>query len=157
MREPVMACIGVGANLGDALQTVRQALAQLAQLPGTQVWAQSGLYRSAPVGAQGPDFINAVALIQTQLSAPQLLDAVQQLETAAGRLRPYPNAPRTLDVDVLLYGQARIDSARLTVPHPRMWARAFVLKPLAQVWPDAVPLACLQAVGSQKVVLLDGD
>mgnify|MGYP000334820707 FL=1 len=105
--------------------------------------------------ASGPDFINAVARIETSLSAPQLLQALQSLEQAAGRERPYPNAPRTLDLDILLYGDARIDSPTLTVPHPRMRGRAFVLHPLADVGPERVSQAELLAVQSQAMEALE--
>ena len=116
---------------------------------------RSRLYRSAPHQASGPDFVNAVARIQTTLTAPDLLQALQTLELAAGRERPYPNAPRTLDLDLLLYGQARIDSPRLTVPHPRMWDRAFVLRPLADVAPEWVSAERLRAVQDQIIDVME--
>ena len=102
-------------------------------LPHSQVLRQSSLYLSAPIQAQGPDFVNAVVALQTQLSAPDLLSALQSIEVLAGRERPYPNAPRTLDLDLLLYGQAQMDSPALTLPHPRMRQRAFVMTPLAEL------------------------
>lgn len=154
-RPGVQAAIALGANLGDAAATVRQALIWLGQMPGTQLLAASSLYRTAPWEASGPDYINAVVLVQTQLTAPDLLQAIQQLEWQAGRERPYPNAPRTLDLDVLLYGQASISSPRLTVPHPRMWQRAFVLHPLAEVMPALVSPQALAAVSDQKIERLD--
>ena len=132
-------------------------MAALALLPGTQLTASSRLYRTAPHEASGPDFVNAVARISTGLSAPALLDALQAIETAAGRERPYPNAPRTLDLDLLLYGDARIDSPRLTVPHPRLRARAFVLQPLADVARERVSKAELQAVQDQPITPLEPD
>lgn len=147
----VSAYIGVGANLGDALATVRAALQSLAALPGCTLVAQSSLYRTAPVDSTGPDYVNAVARLDTTLTAPALLRALQQLEYAAGRERPYRNAPRTLDLDVLLYGSARIDSPSLTVPHPRMHQRAFVLVPLAEIAPQQVDAAWLQAAQSQAI------
>ena len=150
-RDPVTAFIALGANLGDARQSVEDALQALARLPDTRVSARSRLYRTAPHEATGPDFINAVARIETGLNAPALLDALQAIEHAAGRERPYVNAPRTLDLDILLYGDARIDSARLTVPHPRMQGRAFVLHPLADVAPERVSAADLLAVLNQPV------
>lgn len=154
-REPVTAFIALGANLGDALASVRQALQDLAHLPQTRVVAVSRLYRSAPHEASGPEFINAVARVETGLTAPDLLDALQALECAAGRERPYLNAPRTLDLDILLYGEARINSSRLTVPHPRMAGRAFVLRPLADVAPDQVSADALQAVQAQAIQALE--
>lgn len=155
MREPVTACIALGANLGDARHTVLQAMDDIGQLPGCSVLATSRLYRTAPWQAQGPDFVNAVVKVATTLTAPALLQALQTLEQAAGRERPYLNAPRTLDLDILLYGAGRIASPELTVPHPRMMQRAFVLYPLADVWPDAVQSQDLQRVQDQAISLLD--
>jgi len=154
-RTPVVACVALGGNLGDARATVLQAFESLARLHGVSDLQRSRLYRSAPQQASGPDFVNAVARIQTTLTAPDLLQALQALELAAGRERPYPNAPRTLDLDLLLYGQARIDSPQLTVPHPRMWQRAFVLRPLADVAPEWVSAAQLQAVQDQSIAAME--
>lgn len=148
-RVPVGVHVALGANLGDAAQTVRAALAALDCLPQTRLLRASSLYRTAPWEAQGPDFINAVAALETRLTAPDLLTALQALEQAAGRERPYLNAPRTLDLDLLTYGTGRVDSARLTVPHPRLWERAFVLVPLAEITPEAVPPSALVAVSGQ--------
>ena len=127
--------VGLGGNLGDAKRTVIDALDALARLPRTQRLAISSLYRSAPVDAGGPDFINAVAELQTELSPLQLLRELQALEQAAGRERPFRNAPRTLDLDLLLYGQRVLDTDVLTVPHPRLQLRAFVLQPLLELAP----------------------
>ena len=156
-RDPVTAFVALGGNLGDAQACVRWALDALATLPQTRLSARSRLYRTAPHEASGPDFINAVARIETGLSVPQLLDALQALENEAGRQRPYVNAPRTLDLDILLYGDARIDSPRLTVPHPRMQGRAFVLYPLADIAPERVPAAALAAVCGQPIEALEDD
>lgn len=153
-RDPVTAWVALGGNLGDARATVLQAIDALARLPESQLMARSRLYRTAPHEASGPDFINAVVRLQTGLTAPALLDALQAIETAAGRERPYPNAPRTLDLDVLMYGDACIDSPRLTVPHPRLRTRAFVLHPLADVSPERVSAADLQAVRDQPIFAL---
>lgn len=153
-RDPVTAFVALGGNLGDARATVLQAFQDLAGLPETRLMARSRLYRTAPHEASGPDFINAVARIETGLSAPELLQALQTLEHAAGRERPYPNAPRTLDLDILLYGDARIDSPKLTVPHPRMRGRAFVLRPLADVAPERVSAADLLVVQGQPIEAL---
>lgn len=155
MREVVTAYIGIGANLGDAVAQVRTAVRWLDEVPLTRCTAASGLWRSAPVDASGPDYCNAVAAVATRLSAPALLQALHALEARAGRARPYRNAPRTLDLDLLLYGKARIQSPRLTVPHPRMWARAFVLVPLAQIAPALVDPAALQAVAGQGIQPLE--
>lgn len=147
----VIAYVALGANLGDARAAVISGLQALNHLPSTRVTRASSLYRTAPWEAHGPDFINAVAEVETGLSAPALLAELQALELAAGRERPYVNAPRTLDLDVLLYGEGRIDSPKLTVPHPRMWERAFVLVPLAEVAPARVPAHVLQAVAGQAI------
>jgi 2-amino-4-hydroxy-6-hydroxymethyldihydropteridine diphosphokinase len=151
MREPVTAYVGLGANLGKPLQTVRDALDRIGELPRTALVRHSSLYRTAPVDAGGPDYINAVAEIETRLSAPELLVQLQRLEGEAGRERPYRNAPRTLDLDLLLFGGGRIESAFLQVPHPRMHERAFVLVPLAEIAPDRVPAALLAAVSGQSL------
>ncbi|HSV55273.1 MAG TPA: 2-amino-4-hydroxy-6-hydroxymethyldihydropteridine diphosphokinase [Burkholderiaceae bacterium] len=153
-REPVSAYVALGANLGDAVLTVTDSLQALAAVPQTQLICQSSLYRSAPVDAGGPDFINAVAEILTRLSAPELLRQLQVLELAAGRERPYRNAPRTLDLDLLLYGNARIDSPALTVPHPRMGERAFVLLPLAEIAPQWLPASRASHIASQRIARL---
>lgn len=155
--ESVTAYVALGANLGDAQATVRQALRDLQRLPRSRVVACSRLYRTAPLEASGPDFINAVARIETALTALELLEALQALENAAGRERPYHHAPRTLDLDLLLYGQARIESPRLTVPHPRMRERAFVLVPLAELVPHEVRLADLYAVQGQSITPVQDD
>ncbi|WP_101047913.1 2-amino-4-hydroxy-6-hydroxymethyldihydropteridine diphosphokinase [Macromonas nakdongensis] len=151
MRPPVSAYIALGANLGDARATVAAAIQVLDRLPDTRLLRASSLYRTAPWEATGPDFINAVAEVATGLNAPSLLRALQAQELAAGRERPYRNAPRTLDLDLLLYGDARIDSPELTVPHPRLWERAFVLQPLAEIAPQRVPAERLQAVAGQGI------
>ena len=151
LRDPVLAVVGLGANLGDAQGAVLRAIDDLGRLPATVLEQASGLYRSAPHEAEGPDFINAVVCIRTCLSAPDLLDRLQALEQAAGRERPWRHAPRTLDLDLLLYGDARIDSARLVVPHPRILERAFVLRPLAEVLPARVSAAQLAAVAGQRI------
>ncbi|MGB3067012.1 MAG: 2-amino-4-hydroxy-6-hydroxymethyldihydropteridine diphosphokinase [Ottowia sp.] len=150
-REPVTAYVALGANLGDAQGAVVAAMRQLDNLPHTRVSGRSSLYRTAPVDSGGPDYINAVAGISTRLSAPDLLRSLQQLELAAGRERPYRNAPRTLDLDLLLYGDGRIDSPLLTLPHPRMTERAFVLVPLAEIAPGRVPPEALAAVARQRI------
>ena len=151
MSQPVLAHVALGANLGDARATVRDAIAALDRLPQTRLLRASALYRSAPWEASGPDFINAVAAIETGLGAHELLHALQALELQAGRERPYRNAPRTLDLDLLLYGDALIDSPELIVPHPRLRERAFVLLPLAEITPLLVSAAELQAVAGQVI------
>jgi len=132
---PVTAYVGLGANLGDAEGTVRNAIAALNELDATRLTAQSSLFQTAPVDAGGDDYVNAVAQLQTALPPQRLLHALQEIERRYGRERPYVNAPRTLDLDLLLYGRERIASPELTVPHPRMTARAFVLIPLLQIDP----------------------
>jgi 2-amino-4-hydroxy-6-hydroxymethyldihydropteridine diphosphokinase len=131
----ITAYIGIGANLGDALGTVRSAIADIGTLPSTRISGKSSLFRTAPVDADGDDYINAVVRIETDLPPQDLLAHLQVLEQGAGRERTYRNAPRTLDLDVLLYGSQRIASDRLVVPHPRMTQRAFVLIPLLQIDP----------------------
>ncbi|MHA4868133.1 2-amino-4-hydroxy-6-hydroxymethyldihydropteridine diphosphokinase [Duganella sp. PWIR1] len=130
-----IAYIGIGANLGDARANVLDALDRLQRQPGCTLMAASGLYRTAPIDSSGDDYINAVARIATTLNAEALLQALQAIEQAHGRERPYRNAPRTLDLDLLLYGDAVIDTSTLTVPHPRMTERAFVLVPLLELAP----------------------
>jgi 2-amino-4-hydroxy-6-hydroxymethyldihydropteridine diphosphokinase len=136
--KEVVAYIGIGANLGDARASVQQALAGLAQLPATKLLRQSALYRSAPFEADGDDYINAVAAISTALPPLQLLAALQAIEQAFGRKRPYFHAPRTLDLDLLLYGDQCIAAPTLTVPHPGITLRAFVLLPLLEIAPSLV-------------------
>jgi len=135
---PVTAYVGLGANLGDAAAALDAAVAALAALPGTRLAACSPRYRTAPVDATGPDYLNAVAALDTDLSAEALLAALHEIELHHGRERPYRNAPRTLDLDLLLHGDTRIDGPRLAVPHPRLHERAFVLVPLADLAPDLV-------------------
>jgi len=154
VTAPVTAFVALGANLGDAARTLRGAFAALAALPQTTLLRQSSLYRTAPVDSSGPDYLNAVAAIATTLPPLALLQALQSIEQAAGRERPYRNAPRTLDLDLLLYGDTRIDLPELTVPHPRMEARAFVLVPLAEIAPERVPAALLAAVAGQAITRL---
>ncbi|HSQ72779.1 MAG TPA: 2-amino-4-hydroxy-6-hydroxymethyldihydropteridine diphosphokinase [Rubrivivax sp.] len=130
--------VGLGANLGDPRATLEHALEALADVPQTRRVAVSPLYRSGPVDATGPDFVNAVAELRTALAPRELLQALQAIEQTHGRQRPYRNAPRTLDLDLLLYGERIIDEPGLTVPHPRLQGRAFVLRPLADLAPDLV-------------------
>lgn len=132
----VRAYIGLGANLGDSAATLRRVLAQLQATDGIDAVTASPFYRSAPVDATGPDFVNAVAALDTRLPPLALLDALQALENQHGRLRPYKNAPRTLDLDLLTYGDVLLDHERLILPHPRMHQRAFVLLPLHGLAPD---------------------
>lgn len=150
-RTEVTAYVALGANLGDAARSLHDALQALGGTPGIKLAKASSLYRTAPVDSSGPDYLNAVAEVTTTLSAPALLAALLGIENAAGRERPYRNAPRTLDLDLLLYGSARIDSPDLTVPHPRMWQRAFVLVPLAEIAPDLVAVDRLSVVADQVI------
>lgn len=159
----VRAWVGLGANLGDARDTLREALRAIAALPGCRLVEVSSLWRSAPVDATGPDFFNAVAALDTTLAPLALLRALQAIELAHGRERPYRNAPRTLDLDLLLYGNVCQDDPVLTLPHPRAHERAFVLAPLAELapelpWPgrDATPARLLPLVRDQAVERLAG-
>jgi 2-amino-4-hydroxy-6-hydroxymethyldihydropteridine diphosphokinase len=137
----VTAYVGLGSNLpgepGDPRAQLGAAFDALARLPGTRLAGCSSLYRSAPLGHEAqPDFVNAVARLQTRLAPLELLAALQEIERRHGRERPFPNAPRTLDLDLLLFGDLALASAALTLPHPRMHERAFVLRPLAELDPE---------------------
>lgn len=138
-RSVVQAYIGVGGNLGDPIRSIRWAHDTLVARSDMREVLCSPLYRSAPVDAAGPDFVNAVFAISTLLGCMDLLSLLQKMEQEAGRVRSYQNAPRPLDLDLLLYGDATIDAPSLTVPHPRMAERAFVLRPLADLAPERVP------------------
>lgn len=131
--------MGIGANLGDPVAQVRRAVAALAGLPETRLVAASSLYRTAPRGyAAQDDFVNAACLVETALAPRALLDELRAIERAAGRERPFKDAPRTLDLDLLLYGSETIDEPGLTVPHPRVHERAFALAPVVELDPDCV-------------------
>jgi len=127
------AYVGLGANLGDPHATLTAALAALAATPGVSACTASSFYRSAPVDADGPDYVNAVARLTTTLTPLALLDILQALEHHHGRQRPYRHAPRTLDLDLILYDAITLTHPRLTLPHARAHERAFVLVPLAEV------------------------
>ncbi|MBC7573534.1 MAG: 2-amino-4-hydroxy-6-hydroxymethyldihydropteridine diphosphokinase [Herminiimonas sp.] len=129
------AYIGIGANLGDARTNVMAAIAALDALPHTRVVEHSCLFRTAPIDGDGDDYVNAVACIETSLQPEPLLQALLQIEHEQGRLRTYRNAPRPLDLDILLYAQRTLQSPTLTIPHPRLTERAFVLIPLLQIAP----------------------
>ena len=151
MTGVVAVYVGLGANLGDPFLALMRAVTGIAALPGTRLVRQSRVYRSAPVAASGPDFLNSVVQIDTTLPPDELLAELQALEQSAGRERPYRNAPRTLDLDILLYGDEVIDRPGLTVPHPRMGERAFVLLPLAEIAPGLVSAAALARVRGQRI------
>ena len=137
--KSVRAYIALGSNLEIPASQVNAGFAALTRLPMTQLIARSSLYSSAPVGYAGqPDFVNAVAGVDTGLSPRALLDALLAVERSHGRLRTFPNAPRILDLDVLVYGELQLHEHGLTIPHPRMHERAFVLAPLAEIAPDCV-------------------
>lgn len=130
------AFVALGANLGDPREQVERGIEALRHLPGTQFVRASSLYRSAPVGyADQPDFVNAVAEVTTTLSPRALLDALLALERRHGRVREFPNAPRTLDLDIIAYGACEVNEPELKIPHPRMHERAFVVVPLAEIAP----------------------
>jgi 2-amino-4-hydroxy-6-hydroxymethyldihydropteridine diphosphokinase len=151
MRSRVTAYLALGANLGDPAASVLRAMDAVAAIKGVCLLKRSSLYRTAPLNCSGPNFVNAVVEIETVLSAPALLTALQNVEHLAGRERSSRNAPRTLDLDVLTYGDARIESASLVVPHPRLNQRAFVLLPLVEIAPHKVTAAQLQAVEGQAI------
>ncbi len=131
-------CVALGANIGEPAVQIEAAFSALQALPDTRLLRRSSLYRSAPVGyADQPDFINAVAVIETALDPHALLAALLDIERAQGRVREFPNAPRTLDLDIVLYGDRVLQEPGLTIPHARMLERAFVMLPLAEVAPEA--------------------
>ena len=132
------ALIGLGANLGQARETIERALEALNSTPSIEVLEVAHFYGSDPVDAQGPTFVNTVAHINTALAPLALLEILQALERTHGRERPFRNAPRTLDLDLLWYEDVEMQTARLTLPHPRMHERAFVLKPLNDLMPEFV-------------------
>jgi 2-amino-4-hydroxy-6-hydroxymethyldihydropteridine diphosphokinase len=136
----VVAFVGLGANLGDPRAQVESAMRALSELPRTALLKRSSLYRSAPIDAGGPDYVNAVVELITELAPDALLQALQAIENRHGRRRTGQNAPRTLDLDLLLYGNLTHDEPHLQLPHPRLHQRAFVLQPLLEIEPDlAVP------------------
>ncbi len=133
------AYVALGSNLADPVAQLGIAFAEIGRLPDTRFVARSSLWRSAPVGyLDQPDFVNAVAAVDTTLEAETLLAHLLDIERRHGRVREFQNAPRTLDLDIALYGDERIDTPTLTVPHPRMQERAFVLLPLNELAPDIV-------------------
>jgi 2-amino-4-hydroxy-6-hydroxymethyldihydropteridine diphosphokinase len=154
----MIAWVGIGANLGDARTNVLDALERLACLPKARLVRASSLYRTAPIDSSGADYINAVAALETEQAPHALLHCLFAIEMAHGRERPYPNAPRTLDLDLLLYGDQIINEAPgLIVPHPRLHQRAFVLAPLAELAPDLVipgrgPVAALLATVADQTI-----
>lgn len=156
MREWVTAFVGIGANLGEPCAAVLRAVQEIAGLDRVTAVRRSSLYSSAPIESSGPDYVNAVVELKTRLTAPELLAQLQAIEWKAGRERPYRNAPRTLDLDLLLFGQSIVQSPALTVPHPRMWTRAFVLLPLSEIAPDIVGAAQLAQVLGQTVHRIAG-
>jgi 2-amino-4-hydroxy-6-hydroxymethyldihydropteridine diphosphokinase len=157
----MIALVGIGANLGDARGNVVDALARLGRQSGCRLVAASSLWRTAPIDSSGDDYINAVAVIDTDLDTHVLLATLHAIETAHGRERPYRNAPRTLDLDLLLYGDQVIATPALTVPHPRLHERAFVLAPLLEIAPDTIipgrgrAADYLPGVADQAIVRLD--
>ena len=134
----VRAAIALGSNIQDPEAQVRRAFDEIADLPRTHVLARSSLYRTEPVGyADQPMFVNACALVETSLAPRELLDGLLAIEQRHGRVREIRNGPRTLDLDLVVYGDSAVEEPGLTVPHPRAHERAFVLEPLAEVWPEA--------------------
>ena len=157
-----IAYVGIGSNLDDPVRQVRAALDELERLPHTRLVTRSSLYRSAPLGyADQPQFINAVAQLETRLPAERLLVELQDIEARRGRKRSFPNAPRTLDLDLLLFGASALSTPALSVPHARMHERAFVLRPLLEISPDvAIPgrgpaKALLEACKNQETERVD--
>ena len=139
MTGPVRAVIALGSNIEDPETQVRRAFDELADLPDTRVLGKSQLYRTEPVGVRDqPMFVNACALVETRLAPRALLERLLDLEKRHGRVREMRNGPRTLDLDIVIYGDAQVEEPGLTIPHPRAHERAFVLEPLVDVWPEAV-------------------
>lgn len=162
------AYIALGANIGDAAEVLKKALLDLILLPNTKLLAQSSLYKSPPFGimADGPDYFNAVACISTSLTPYDLLYVLHDLEQKYGRERLYQNAPRTLDLDILLYGDEVLNDESLILPHPRMTERAFVLLPLSELnanlqWSDGsgtrVLSELLSGISGQSILRVDTD
>ena len=148
----VSAFIALGANLGDAQLSLLQAITEIKNIPGCSLFQTSSFYKSAAIESSGPDYINAVLSLETRLTAPELLKELFKIEKNHGRERPFWNAPRTLDLDLLLYGSATIQSEFLQVPHPRMYQRAFVLLPLQEVAPHLVSNEQINSVSDQTIV-----
>jgi 2-amino-4-hydroxy-6-hydroxymethyldihydropteridine diphosphokinase len=139
VSKVVRAAIALGSNLQDPEAQVRRAFDEIAELPETELVARSSLYRTAPVGyADQPTFVNACALVETSLAPRELLDGLLEIEQRHGRVREIRNGPRTLDLDIVVYGDRQVNEPDLTIPHPRAHERAFVLQPLVEVWPEAV-------------------
>ena len=136
MPKPSLAYVGLGANLGSPKEVLRQAVVAMGELPETRVLSCSSLYRTAPLDANGPDFINAVVSLNSHLPPERLLRHLLDIEALHGRERPYRNAPRTLDLDLLLFDEQVLDTASLVLPHPRMHHRQFVLAPLLELNPQ---------------------
>ena len=163
MQPESTAYVGLGSNLQQPLHQLLKAFDALSTVPRTQMLARSSLYRSAPVGkTDQPDFVNAVAALRTGLAPGELLQALLQLEAQQGRVRSEPNAPRTLDLDLLLFDAQIIHQPGLDVPHPRMHERAFVLMPLAELDPKLIipgrgaVAELLARVAGQDVIRIDG-
>ena len=136
--SPVVAYVGIGANLGDRRRAIESAIEALGARDGVDLLRTSSLYRTASIGIEGPDYLNAVVELRSALQPLALLQNLQAIEAAHGRARPYPNAPRTLDLDLLLYGDLVLALPMLQVPHPRLHQRAFVLRPLVELSPDLI-------------------
>ncbi len=135
---PATVFIALGSNLADPAAQIRSALRDLGKLPGTRLVRSSSLYCNPPAGGLAqPEYVNAVARIETGFGPRPLLDRLLEIERAHGRVRDYPNAPRTLDLDIVLYGDRVVQEPGLAIPHPRMLERAFVLVPLAEIAPEA--------------------
>ena len=157
-----LAYVGLGANLGEPRRQLTEALTAMSGLPETRLAGHSSFYRTAPVGYEDqPDFLNAVAALETRLAPGVLLEGLQGIERRHHRERPFANAPRTLDLDLLLFGDEQVARPGLTVPHPRMHERAFVLMPLLELAPGAeIPgkgpaRAFLERVSDQLVERID--
>lgn len=127
--------IALGSNLGDSISIIQQSLTRLAQTPGITLESHSSFYQTAPVGPPQPDYINACALVDVSITPLELLATTLKIEQEFGRVRLEPNGPRTLDLDILLFGDLILNLPELQIPHPRMCQRAFVLVPLSEIAP----------------------
>jgi len=150
----VTAYVALGSNLGDSVRIVQSAIKELSEKPGLRLISRSALYTTKPYEAIGNDYVNAVVSLECWLNPVDLLQLTQAIEHQHGRVRSFVNAPRTLDLDLILFGDAQIQSSWLVLPHPRWTERAFVLKPLQSIAPHLVTQDMLDRVSDQGIEIL---